>query len=408
MRGFNKTFRWVFLTLAFAITIDTYANESDQPEVVKNVINAFQSDKSALRKLAAKYMSERIDFLDVSYLEPNGNNNENGFLLSYKWNIESNDQWVGVKDKRFGMRRTSYGLDIDGKYAFGDAVNNSDLSTISAKFSMERGDFGEIDPDARENSIPFQDCLKELEERFPQPDDEEDDLAWSQYRIDSEDFENSCWTNNGIDMIIKDDESAYIYGIDFHAKLEGNQDFDDSNLVYGLSGVLAMQPSIQARKLNIFDFPFRLMRENVSNNSNYVAPWPSIKLDIDRVDASDNEMREALTTDTKFTRATAEIAFQTILASFKSEPVRFNISYRYFHEFSAPVAIEAVGMDSFDYVAMSLRFPARLLPIIESKEYEFFISYTNGQLPFDLQSEQVFEVGIATNISQLAKLFGKH
>jgi hypothetical protein len=82
--------------------------------------------------------------------------------------------------------------------------------------------------------------------------------------------------------------------------------------------------------------------------------------------------------------------------------VRFNLSYRYFHEFSAPDAIEGAGLDSFDFFSASLRFPARLLPLFASDDYELFVSFTSGQLPFNPSSDKAIEVGFATNIQALA------
>ncbi len=46
-----------------------------------------------------------------------------------------------------------------------------------------------------------------------------------------------------------------------------------------------------------------------------------------------------------------------------------------------------------------------MLPFLQTDEYEFFVSYTDGQLPFDTESDSAVEVGFATNISQLARLF---
>ncbi len=394
------------LALTLVISIGSQAQEPDSKPSADAIAAFLEGDKNTLRKIAAEYASRNIDILDISYLEPEDSNNSGGFTAAYKWNAESSDQWVGVTDGRFAMRRTSYGIDIDGKYAFSDTPNNNDLSTVSASFSLERGDFGRLTPIAAADSDAFQDCLVHLQERFPQPSNGSDE-EWKKYRADTGDANNACWADHGIDDVVKANDAAYVYGIDFHAALEGDQNYDNRNTVFGLSGVLAMQSSSETQKWNVFDFTFRLLRNGFDRERNYVAPWPSVKIDVDRVDGSDNDNRTALTSESTFTRAAAEVAFQTIVASIEGQPIRFNIAYRYFSEFSAPTEIKAADLDSFDYLAMSLRFPARMIPFFETDDYEFFFSYTTGQLPFDLVSEKAYEIGIGTNISQLARLFAE-
>ncbi len=382
------------------------AAQQDIPGDVKDEFLAAILDENQheLRNVVAEYASQRIDFLDISYVEPSGDGSEGGFTVAYKWNAESHEQSLATEDGRFRLRRTSWGIDIDGSYAFDDAANNTDLSTVTANFSLQRGDFGRVRSYAL-NGDAAQDCLVRVQDEFPQPTDQNDDAAWKKYREDVAELENACWIDNGLEDFGKANDNARFYGIDFHAALEGDQNYSDTNVVFGLSGMLAFQPSAENEKFNIFDLPFRLIRQGFTEDSNYVAAFPSVKIDIDRVDGSENEIRSVLTPESDYTRSSAEVAFQTMLASIDGQPIRFNMSYRYFHEFSAPAAVEAAGLDSFDYVEASLRFPARMLPFLQTDEYEFFVSYTDGQLPFDTVSDSAVEIGFATNISQLARLF---
>jgi hypothetical protein len=204
-------------------------------------------------------------------------------------------------------------------------------------------------------------------------------------------------------MIRNTPDSSY-YWVDFHGGVEANQDYSDSRTLFGLAGAYVRQPSVARASGNFFDAPFRALRGAFSSGSAvaYVAPYPSLLLGIERLDAKDDDTRTALTTKTTYTRARAEVAFNTVVANVDAQLVRFNVSYRYFHELSAPGAIEAAGLDSFDFVSASLRFPAQLVPFLPSDDYELFVSYTTGQLPFSPASDQTIEVGFATNIQALA------
>jgi hypothetical protein len=87
--------------------------------------------------------------------------------------------------------------------------------------------------------------------------------------------------------------------------------------------------------------------------------------------------------------------------------VRFTISYRYFYEFDAPTVTKQAGEDRFSFTSASLRFPADLLPLPQSSQYEFFVSYNQGHLPFDQAGDNSYEIGISTNIKLLGALLSK-
>jgi hypothetical protein len=214
-----------------------------------------------------------------------------------------------------------------------------------------------------------------------------------------EEQEARCWADFRLD-----ESDAYFYWLDVHAGVEGNQDYSDRHTAFGLAAAYAREPSARTAAFNVLDWPFRALRRAFSDETRYLAPFPSIALSIDRIDASGDDGRRLLTNDVNYTRVGAEVAFQTIIASFDGRPLRFNISYRYFHELSAPQSVEAVGLDSFDYLRATIRVPAHLLPIFASDNYELFVGYTSGQLPFDQRSDSAFEIGIATNIALLGEL----
>jgi hypothetical protein len=257
---------------------------------------------------------------------------------------------------------------------------------------MERGDFGKLNVKKAVGDA-FQRCLLDV----PEASDSAEARRERDAQIDK------CVVDSGVDAMVRNEDSASYYWLDFHGGVEGNQDYSDSRTLFGLSGAYAFQPDRDLQRFNVLDLPFRLLRDSFSTGqSAYTAPFPSLLLSVERLDASDDDARKALTTKDTYTRANTEIAFNTIVASINQQVVRFTVSYRYFYEFSAPQGIKDAGLDRFDYLNAQLRFPAKMLPLVESDDFELYVAYTTGQLPFDQGSDKALEVGFSTNFKWIA------
>lgn len=353
---------------------------------------------ASLKEYLAALVSARSGILDLKYIEPDANGDNAGWGVNYKWNT-SKDSARLAPDARnhFVLNKLSYDLDIRGSYAFSDTTNNADLSTIKAAVRLERGDFGKLNV-RKAVGDAFQLCLADISEATENAEE----------RRDRDDEIDRCVVDSGVDALVRNESSASYYWLDFHGGVEGNQDYSDSRTLFGLSGAYAFQPNRDLQRFNVFDVPFRLLRDAFSDRpSGYTAPFPSVLLSVERLDASGDEGRKALTTKETFTRANAEIAFNTIVASIDRQVVRFTVSYRYFHEFSAPQTIKEADLDHFDYLNAQLRFPAQLLPLVESDDFELYVAYTTGQLPFDQRSDKAFEVGFSTNFRWIADVLAQ-
>lgn len=348
---------------------------------------------TSLQQYLAALLSARSDVLDLKYIEPDANGDNAGWGVNYAWNTSKDSASLGPDARNhFVLKKLAYELDIRGSYAFSDTTNNADLSTIKAAVRMERGDFGKLNVKKAVGDA-FQKCVLDTQATS-------DDEA-ARRELDEE--LDKCAVDSGVAAMVRNEDNASYYWIDFHGGVEGNQDYSDSRTLFGLSGAYAFQPNRDLQRFNVLDFPFRLLRDAFSTGrSGYTAPFPSVLLSVERLDASDDDVRTALTTKDTYTRANAEVAFNTIVASINQQVVRFTVSYRYFYEFSAPQAIRNADLDRFDYLNAQLRFPAKMLPMIESDDFELYVAYTTGQLPFDQGSDQAFEVGFSTNFKWLA------
>lgn len=370
---------------------------ADPAEPSANAQAAFllQNDV-ALKQLAADYLSQRFDFLDVKYTRPDLDGKD-GWAIAYRWDIEKSSRHVGVQGDRFTIKKQTYSLYVDGNYALGTAKNTGDLSTVLGAFRMERGDLGKLHYVGK-RGIEFQNCIAAISD----PSDPNDEAGWRKVQQD----EDTCWSTHGIDQIVQGEDTAYYYWVDFHAGVEGNQNYSDTHSLFGLNAAIAVQPSRTQAKYNPLDWPFRLLRSTFDTESRYVAPYPSLRLSVEKLNAND-AVREQLTSDNEITRATAEVAWQSRVANVDRRPVRFTFSYRYFYELDAPAAIKDLGRDGYSYMTASLRFPTALLPTLQATQYEFFVAYNKGRLPFDLSQGESVAIGISTNLKVLGTLLGQ-
>jgi hypothetical protein len=351
-----------------------------------------------LGEKVSELLAKKTDNFQLKYIEPNAEEDEPGWGVDYSWKVskDSSPQFKPENGKVFSINRMSYELAIDGSYAFDEAKNNQDLSTITANFKMAHGNFGKLSFVEKEISDAYLACLAPLKV----PTSEAEAATFDRAGM-------ACAKANGIDKKVKgDDDPAYYYWVDFHGGVEANQDYSQTHTLFGLTAALAYQPDSAGANYNLFDLPFSWLRQ-AFGSARYVAPYPSLLLGIDRIDADENDPRSALTADTTFSRLKAEVAFATQVANFSGQILRLTTSYRYYKEMSAPSAVKAAGLDEFNFFTASLRFPAKMLPLIESDAYELFVSYTDGKLPFGVANDQTFEVGISTNIDALAEFLGK-
>ena len=384
----------IFATVLVLISPSAMAAESPRPQAVAEFLS---TDSSSIEQLVADLASDRLDFLDLAYVDPDDQEGNGGWLLAYKKSWNDGHKSVGFDAGRFVMRATSYQLDVSGSYATRGVTNNQNLSTIAAKLSFQRGDWGELKVLTDETAQPFLECLVSLPpDPLPSAPEEEQAAYYAE--------EDACWTKYGIDEIVRNRDTAYLWNFDFHTGMEANQDYTETHGLFGISLLGAISPEPSASYYNLPDLPFRWLRNAFTENSGYVAPFPSVRLTLERVDATDDQMRRELTDEAKYTRASAELSFQTQLPSIHGTPIRFGAAYRYFYEIDAPIPISDAGLERYDYFSASIHLPGRFISVLENTEYELFLRFSSGQLPFDRQSGQAVQLGFTTNFAPLAKL----
>ena len=171
--------------------------------------------------------------------------------------------------------------------------------------------------------------------------------------------------------------------------LESNQDFTQKQFVYSGNLALGMKSwdkNSTLSSLNIFDYPFALIRWLTGTDSKfqpYGSTFPTLLAGVNYVNPISDFARQAVTGNTDgYERMNLESSFRTFVAKVEGENIFFNANIRYYKELGASAAIKAADLDEFFYFVGALQSSSG-----------FYVSYARGTLPFDLQSDEVYAVG---------------
>ncbi|WP_340676835.1 hypothetical protein [Paraglaciecola sp.] len=154
-------------------------------------------------------------------------------------------------------------------------------------------------------------------------------------------------------------DNQYTYGGGIFATYETDQSNDNAQIAYGVS--VNAQFYFHQGKANEYVF---------------------LKLDYAQVDPTDNTQRLAILNGDKSTfhrwEMDATVQFQISV----QEIDKVELSYRYFYEPGAPTEVAAAGMNNFALFTAGIFF-----------QKGWFIAFSDGELPFSVQKEQIVELG---------------
>lgn len=359
---------WLLFTASVqaqdTINLDQFSDEV--AAIPASAISAALNDssKTYAKGVIANAVSERFKFLDLAYVQADDENKNDGWNAKYNWQYQRNNGGgFSVDSGTATLKDVAFGIDIDGTYSYGSADNTEDYSSAKVSFTYLYGKFGQINAITRAASDEFQDCLIEA----GQEEDQERMLA----------AEDRCWVTHRIDNIVSDPSSAYVFSLAATAGLEGDQSYDNQQSTYGVTGIYSH------------------------------SDLPTLHLNFEKVDASDDEERMALTDENTYDRFSAELGYRYELIDTQGANTWLYLSYRYFKEISAPGSISDAGLDEFDFLSASIRFPSKILGFVETDKINFYLRYTEGQLPFDRQSDKSIQLGFSTDIATLAGLIAQ-
>ena len=364
-------------------------NASAQPE-------SSTLTKEDLRSLVANVLSDKFPQLDFKYVSAEGSNTESGYAIGYDWSWKRNNlKYVRDNSDNVSARDLNISLFANGTLALQDTTNPSNLSEAGFSFDYIQANLGNLEKRlSTKQSVDYQNCLDAIDTT----DREEYDAESKQ-----------CVLNHGVHEVHQANQADnWVYGGNLNAKIEANEDYSQKQYVYGIEGFFSVKPHPESKlkNVNIFDYPFRATRSIFPAQEEFVPSWPVFRLGVQTVDVKDNDPRMAIApAEDSFDRVFGEVAFNTVIAYVDDIPIKINFSYRIYEELDATSMIKAAGLDKFDYFSASIQVPANLLTGVVPASSSFFVSYTDGKLPFDRESTRSYQVGWQTNLN-LGSLMG--
>lgn len=173
---------------------------------------------------------------------------------------------------------------------------------------------------------------------------------------------------------------------ELHAGLETDQTFGTRQMVFGLSASLrpiAWNPDTKLSRWNPFDAPAAALRWLAGEDFRTSGlAWPTFVAGLDVVDASANDLRDAVTNDESYLRARLEATMRSRAFVVGGEEVHLTAAWRYFQELDAPAGVRQADLDSTSHLALGLELP-----------HGFELGYSAGRLPLDGRDDSVFAIG---------------
>jgi hypothetical protein len=280
--------------------------------------------------------------------------------LALRYDYDSTKDWTddaGESGTDFSGKQSRFFA--KGNFVFDEEVRNpTDMSEIGGSWAKRWFKINVANPLTQDEGKFVQKCM-----------------------LDNPDFEvEECREKLGHERT----ELTYWYiDLDGHIKIEGDQNFDQRHYVFGFETNLSRPLGQQSYIIN-----------------------PIVTMGLESVDPKDDEARSAvLDDDDTYSRYYIELGFTGVLAKIKSHGLKHSFKLRRFEEIDAPNEIKDADLDSFNYWTYAIQVPAPLLGLNNDKN-SFVVSYSEGELPFGNESDEVFEIGFRHNIDFEQLLFG--
>lgn len=183
--------------------------------------------------------------------------------------------------------------------------------------------------------------------------------------------------------------NQFYYSLAPKFAFESNQDFSKKQFTPGFAidlSAKAWNKNSTLSYLNIFDYPFALLRKITGTDDSftlYGSTIPTVQVVFDYVIPSSDTVRKNLAGNINpFPRIKFETSFRTFITRVKKENIFFNADFRYYQEINAPEAIVNAKQDLSLYLVLALQSTSG-----------FYVSYANGKLPFDAKNDEVYSIG---------------
>jgi len=357
-----------FIYATSLLIISTYFS----PAIADNEITS-----EVVREFVSMELNKKLpDYVQLSYAEAADNAGESwGLKLDYSTSVDFKS--LAARDgDTWSFGGQGFAFKAKGTYAFSKENNFDNYSLVEGSYKKRWFDItAHTQTLNADQSAKVQECLKNTNNGFSVTvDDCREKLGFGRTRL-----------------------SHLFLDADIHVKVEGDQEFGNRNYVYGLGITAAYSPHPDSllHMLNVLDYPSRLMR----GGSIETPRLPIIKFGFEQVDGKEDDARMALlTNEERYDRSYFEIGHVSPLGKINGQPLKLNLSWRYFKELSAPAEIKGAGLDRSDYLTVAIQVPSEAFSFLESTDSSLIISFSEGKLPFDLEDQKVFELGWRSSV----------
>lgn len=360
--------------------IETFKKNSTEEEL-ESIINGITNDPEIYNSIWSYYLNNVIkkDSIKWNFVKDLDINFKTFYsvdssVTSLGFSYGLNFDYAKSIQNNNNQLSHALGISSDGNIAFSKGINPTDFIVSDIHYTFSSFSGGNV---VTRDTVIFK-KQKELRDELAQLSNMQSERAYA------------LWEEYGSYFKLS---NKYYYAISPKFAFESNQDFSRYQLTPELAidlGVKAWNDDNILAKLNVFDYPFALIRRIFGTDRKltpYGATIPTIQLALNYIVPLNDTVRENITGNTDaFPRFKFEAGFRTIVVSTKKESIFFNANFRYYGEIGAPSEIKNANLDSYTYFIMSLQ-----------TSFGFYASYSVGKLPFDVQKDQAYSIGFNYN-----------
>jgi hypothetical protein len=194
------------------------------------------------------------------------------------------------------------------------------------------------------------------------------------------------WSKEFVDLVVKGAQGDQQAQNDMYGMLDkvGEQYGGFYFIKYGLDVGIESDQSFDAKNKKVSGFvygQYDFMNRNsfLGNLGVTIGALTSV----DQINPNNKTPRALLGDNSDYYRVKGEFTATLPLGEYGKYPIDLQFNYRTYQELSASDIVKEAGMDRYHLRTWSLTGP-----------YGMYVSYSSGELPFDLSSESTVELGV--------------
>ncbi|MFY0631264.1 MAG: hypothetical protein JXR05_12840 [Flavobacteriaceae bacterium] len=386
----------ILFALLFIVSINTFSQSKAGQfldEAIKPLVDQFKSGeitketlKASLNKVIKNpelYDDVWKQFIDYAVKQDSAWSFLNDLNLKFKtfqtvsnpasalgFTYDFNFNYSNFVKKENARTSSTFSFKMSGDVAFNGNINPNDFLDTSINYSFSRYTGGVT----KKNSVEDAEKLMAINRKIALKDDDKSNYSQDLFKERAQYIKLS---------------DQYYFAFGAKASLEADQRFIKKQYTYGATlelGAKGWDNNSTLSKLNIFDYPFALIRWITGTDTKfepYGSTIPTVYIGLDNVNPQNDVQRQAITGNLDpFGRVNVQSSFRTFVSRIQNENIFFNANIRYYQELNASQAIKNAKLADHFYFVMALESTTGL-----------YVSYAKGTLPFDAISDEVYSVG---------------